>query len=143
MDRILEYIKSFPIEKAIGTACLIAICLLIIKIAMILVDKLLGKSKMDILACKIVRIIVKSFLLFTAVMIVLSSLGISVTSFIAAFSVISLWQFRISLATCSAVSRSSPTSPLRQATTLKPQELQAPCARLGSSTQSWIHPTKS
>ena len=88
MDRIWEYIKNFPIEKAIGTVCLVAICLLIIKIAMIFVDKLLGKSKMDILACKIVRIIVKSFLLFTAVMIVLSSLGISVTSFIAAFSVI-------------------------------------------------------
>lgn len=88
MDRIWEYIKSFPIEKAIGTVCLVAICLLVIKIAMIIVDKLLKKTKMDTLACKIIRIIVKAFLLFTAIIIVLSSLGISVTSFIAAFSVI-------------------------------------------------------
>ena len=88
MDAVWEYLKKFPLEKAIFTVCLFLICLLIIKIILAFVDRFLKKSKIDALAGKIVRVVIKVVLLFATIMIVLSSLGISVTSLIAAFSVI-------------------------------------------------------
>ena len=88
MDAVLEAIKQFPIEKAIFTVCLSAVCLLLLKIILVVLDKALNRSKLDKLACKIVRTIIKAFLLFTAVIIVLGSLGISVTSLIAMLSVV-------------------------------------------------------
>ena len=51
-------------------------------------DRFLKRSKMDMLPRKILRITVKAFLLFTGVIIVLSSLGISVSSLIATLSII-------------------------------------------------------
>ena len=88
MNVVLDYLKQFPVNKAIFTVCLVAICLLAIKLILVLFDKAMKRSKLDDLACKILRTIVKAFLLFTAVIIVLSSMGISVSSLIAAFSVI-------------------------------------------------------
>ena len=70
------------------TVCLIAACLIAIKIILGLIDKSLKRSKLDKLACKIVRTVIKATLLFTAVIIVLGSLGISVSSLIAMLSVI-------------------------------------------------------
>ena len=88
MQVVWEYLKKFPINKTIMTACLIALCLVAIKIILFIFDKALKRTKLDTLACKILRYIAKAFLLFTAVIIVLSSLGISVSSLIAAFSVV-------------------------------------------------------
>ena len=88
MDAVLDYLKQFPIQKAIYIVCLIAIGLLALKFILILLDKALKRSKLDTLACKIVRTIVKAFLLFIIVIIVLSSLGIAVSSLIATLSVI-------------------------------------------------------
>ena len=88
MDAVLEYLKQFPIKKAIYTVCLIAICLIAVKLILVLLDKTLKRSKLDTLACKIIRTIIKAFLLFTIVIIILSSLGISVSSLIAMLSVI-------------------------------------------------------
>ena len=88
MSVVWDYIKKFPLEKTITTIVLIALCLIVVKVIMALFDKVLQKSKMDTLIFKILRIITKAFLLFTVVIIVLSSLGISVSSLIAAFSII-------------------------------------------------------
>ena len=63
-------------------------CLLAVKIRMVLLDKSLERSKIGALPCKILRTIAKAFLLFIAVIIVLSSLGISVSSLIAMLSII-------------------------------------------------------
>ena len=88
MGAVLEFLKSLNFRQAIMTVCLFAICLLVIKIILVLFDKVMKKSKTDDLVCKILRIIVKFFLLFIAVIIALGSLGISVSSLIAALSVI-------------------------------------------------------
>jgi small conductance mechanosensitive channel len=64
------------------------ICLIIIKILLKILDGFLKRSKLDMLPRKILRLIIKAFLLFTAVIIVLSSLGISVSSLIAALSIV-------------------------------------------------------
>ena len=88
MPAILEYFKEFPWQKAITTVVLSLICLLAIKIIMVLLDKFFKRSKVDELVYKILRIVIKSVLLFTAVIIVLSSLGIAVSSLIATLSVV-------------------------------------------------------
>ena len=88
MDAILDFLKQFPWQKAIMTIVLAAICLLTVKIILALFDNFLKKSKMDELVKKILRIFVKAFLLFTAVIIVLSSLGISVSSLVATLSIV-------------------------------------------------------
>ena len=88
MDKISEFIAQLPIAKIIFTACLAAICLLIIKIVLACLDKGFKRSKIDALACKIIRVVTKAVLLSITVMIVLGSLGVEVSSLIAAFSVI-------------------------------------------------------
>ena len=88
MSSILDFFNSLNFTQAIITVFLVAICLLTVKLIMVLFDRLLKRSKLDTLVFKILRIVVKSFLLFTTVIIVLSSLGISVSSLIAALSVI-------------------------------------------------------
>ena len=88
MSAVWEYIKQLPIERAIMIAILTAICLLVAKLILRALDKIMKKSKLDPLVCKLVRIFATIILMFLVCMIVLSSIGISVTSFIAAFSVI-------------------------------------------------------
>ena len=88
MSRVLEFLKTLPLAKIIMIACLIVFCLVAIKVILSLFDRFSKRSKMDALVCKILRIAVKAFLLFTAIIMVLSSLGISVSSLIAALSVI-------------------------------------------------------
>ena len=88
MNKILDFLKSFNLRNVIITVCLIAIGLITVKIILALFDKIMKKSKMDALVCKILRIVTKSFLLFTLVIIVLSSMGIAVSSLIAALSVV-------------------------------------------------------
>ena len=88
MQVILDFLKHDLTQKAIMVICLTAGCLIAIKILLSLLDKFLNKSKLDMLPRKILRVIAKAFLLFTAVIIVLSSLGISVSSLIAALSIV-------------------------------------------------------
>ena len=88
MSAIWEYIKQFPIQRAIGVIGLLLICLLAIKIILKLFDRIFKRSKIDELVYKILRVAVKSILLFTTVIIVLSSLGVAVSSLIATLSVV-------------------------------------------------------
>ena len=88
MSAILDFIKQFPLQKAIMTAILFAICLIAIKIILVTFDKFMKKSKIDSLVYKVLRVIIKALLWFTAIIIVLSSLGISVSSLVATLSII-------------------------------------------------------
>ena len=88
MDFILEFFKTLNFRRAIMSVILFAICLLVIKMILIFFDKIMKKSKADELVRKILRIVIKSFLWFLAIIISLSSLGISVSSLVATLSVI-------------------------------------------------------
>lgn len=88
MSVVLEYLKQFPVRRAISAICLFAICLIVAKLILFIFDKFLKRSKMDPIVSKITRLVVKILLLFTVFIIVLSSLGISVSSLIATFSVV-------------------------------------------------------
>lgn len=85
---MLELLKDFPFTKALTTAVLIVVCLVAIKVLLTLFDKFIEKSKLDLIFRKILRIAVKVLLLFISVIIVLGSIGISVSSLIAALSVV-------------------------------------------------------
>ena len=88
MKTILNYLKNFPVEKAVITAILILACWIAVKLVLKIFDKFTKKSKFDQLVAKILRVAVKAMLLLTAVIIVLSYLGISVSSFVATLSVV-------------------------------------------------------
>ena len=88
MSAVWDYIKKFPLQKAIMTIILCVICLITVKVILSLFDRFTRKSKIDSLVCKILRVVTKMFLLFTAVIIVLSSLGISVSALVATLSIV-------------------------------------------------------
>lgn len=66
---------------------LIVICLVVIKILLKITDKVLAKSKLDKSLHALIRSFAKILLLFVAVMIVASSLGINVSSLLAVLSI--------------------------------------------------------
>lgn len=88
MEVILEFFKSLNFRRAIMSIILFAVCLIAIKLILIFFDKVMKKSKTDELVRRILRVVIKSFLWFPAIIITLSSLGISVSSLIATLSVI-------------------------------------------------------
>lgn len=90
MSAVFDFLKKSPLKETILVICLSLLCLITIKVILIIVDKAIKRSKLDTLACKILRTVTKVFLLFTAVIIVLSSIGIEVSSLIAAFSIIGI-----------------------------------------------------
>ena len=88
MSAVWEFLKQALIQKAIMTIVLFAACLIAIKIILKIFDKFIKKTKIDDLVSKILRIVLKIFLLFTTVIIILSNLGVSVSSLIAALSIV-------------------------------------------------------
>jgi small conductance mechanosensitive channel len=88
MSVIIEFIQSLPLQKILMTLILIVICLFIVKLILKLFDKFLKRSKIDALVYKILRIAIKALLLFIVISIVLSSLGVSVSSLVATLSIV-------------------------------------------------------
>lgn len=89
---MLDYLKNllagFAFEKVLSAVLLSIACLIAIKLILQLYDKVIENSKVDELIRKSLRIAVKALLLFLALIIVLPSLGISVTSLVATLSVV-------------------------------------------------------
>ena len=85
---MLDFIKDLPLAKIVSVVVLAVVCLVAIKLILVLFDKFVKKVKLDALVCKILRIAVKVLLLFLGVVIVLGSLGVSVSSLVAALSVV-------------------------------------------------------
>lgn len=83
-----EFLKNFPVYKTIKTVVLIVICLVAVKLILVLFDKLVKKSNLDAGIYKILRVTIKIVLLFLSIIIVLGSLGISVSSLVATLSVV-------------------------------------------------------
>lgn len=85
---MLDIIKALPLGKIVKTIVLIAVCLLAVKLVLTLFDKLVKKSKLDENICKVLRGSLKAVLLFVSVIIILGSLGVSVSSLVATLSVV-------------------------------------------------------
>lgn len=85
---MLEKLANFASGNVLAAVVLAILSLIAIKIILRVYDKLVEKFKIDPIIRKSLRITVKAVLLFMALIIVLSSLGISVTSLVAALSVV-------------------------------------------------------
>jgi small conductance mechanosensitive channel len=85
---MLEMLKSFAFGNVLSAIVLAILCLIVIKLILKIYDKLVERSSIDPIIRNILRIAVKAVLLFMGLIIVLSSLGISVTSLVAALSVV-------------------------------------------------------
>lgn len=83
-----QFLKDFPVQKAVNIVILTLVCLVAVKLILIIFDKFVKKSKLDPLVCKILRVAIKVGLLFVVVIIVLGSFGVSVSSLVAALSVV-------------------------------------------------------
>ena len=88
MSAVLDFLGQFPWHKGILLILLFAVCVLSIRMLLKVFDRFVKKSKIDELVCKILRIILKAFLWFLTVIILLSSLGIPVSSLIATLSIV-------------------------------------------------------
>ena len=85
---MLEIIKTLPLGKILTTIILVAAALVAVKLVLVLFDKLVKKSKLDASICKVLRGSLKAILLLVSVIIILGSLGISVSSLVATLSVV-------------------------------------------------------
>lgn len=88
MEKFWAFLQQYPVWDILTTAVLAVVCLFAVKLLLILFDKFIKRSSVDPLVCKILRVAVKVLLLFTAVIIVLSRLGVSVSSLVATLSVV-------------------------------------------------------
>jgi len=88
MTEFLEFWKNIPVWDVLGIAALAVICLVAVKLILVLFDKCIKHTSIDPLVIKLVRIAIKVLLLFTTVIIVLSRLGVSVSSLVATLSVV-------------------------------------------------------
>ena len=88
MSVVVDFLKEFLVKKAIPSVVLLMLCLIAVKVILKVFDKVTKKSKMDELIRKILRTTLKVFLLFTLVIIILSSFGISVSSLVATLSIV-------------------------------------------------------
>ena len=85
---MLDMLKAFAFSNVLSAIVLAVICLVAIKLILKVYDKLIEKSRVEPIIRNILRIAVKALLLFMGLIIVLSSLGISVTSLVATLSVV-------------------------------------------------------
>ena len=88
MSAVWEFIKQIPLQKIIMVIVLAVACLIAYQIIIKLFDRCIRKSKLDNLVYKILRVTFKGFLLFVIVIIILSSLGVSVSALVATLSVV-------------------------------------------------------
>ncbi len=85
---MLETLKQFALNRVAGAVILALICLVSVKLILGLFDRVIRRSKLDFMVHTILRVALKIALLFVALIIVLGSLGISVSSLVAALSVV-------------------------------------------------------
>ena len=81
-------IASFALGNVLSAIVLAVLCLIAVKLILKVYDKLVEKSRVDPIIRNILRIAVKTLLLFIGVIIVLKSLGVDTTSLVATLSVV-------------------------------------------------------
>lgn len=91
ISAILNYsIGNFTVGKILSAVVVFVVCYLLLRILMRVFDRIFQRVSMDETLKKILRAAVKVVLYFVTAMIVIDTLGVSVTSLLAAFSVVGL-----------------------------------------------------
>ena len=82
--------QSLTLERALGAALLLVISIVLIRLILKASDKLFSRSKLDRTMFSFLRTILKIALIFVAIMLVASSLGIDTSSLLAILSIAGL-----------------------------------------------------
>lgn len=91
IHEILNYsVGDFTIGKILAAVVVFAVCYLLMRLIMRLLDRVLARVSIDVTLKKVLKAVVKLVLYFVTAMIVIDTLGVSVTSLLAAFSVVGL-----------------------------------------------------
>ncbi len=91
LHAILDYsVGSFTVGKILSAVVVFVICYLLQRLLCKLFDRLFARVSLDATLLKILRAIIKLVLWFITAMLVIETLGVSITSLIAAFSVVGL-----------------------------------------------------
>lgn len=91
ISEILDYsVGNFTVGKILTAVVVFVICYLIVRLLLRLFDRILHRVSMDETLKKILKAAAKLILYFVTAMIVIDTLGVSVTSLLAAFSVVGL-----------------------------------------------------
>ena len=89
-DSIRQGFSQLNAGKIFGTVAVAAVCLALMKLLLAVLDRALGRSKLDEPLQKLLRGLFKGGLWFITAIIVLECLGIKVTSLVAVLSVVGL-----------------------------------------------------
>ncbi len=91
IHEILNYsVGNFTVGKILAAVVVFAVCYLIMRLLMRLLNRLLERVSIDATLKKVLKAALKLVLYFITAMIVIDTLGVSVTSLLAAFSVVGL-----------------------------------------------------
>ncbi len=91
LHEILNYsVGNFTVGKILSAVVAFVICYLLMRLIVRLLDRLLTRFSLDATLQKILKAVVRLILWFVTAMIVIETLGVSVTSLLAAFSVVGL-----------------------------------------------------
>lgn len=91
LHEILEYsVGNFTVGKILSAVVAFVVCYLLMRLVVRLFDRLLARFSLDATLQKILKAVVRLILWFVTAMIVIETLGVSVTSLLAAFSVVGL-----------------------------------------------------
>lgn len=91
LHEILNYsVGNFTVGKILAAVVVFVVCYLVIRLVLHILGRILERTHLDATLAKILKIAIKMVLYFVAAMIVIDTLGISVTSLLAAFSVVGL-----------------------------------------------------
>ena len=91
ISEILNYsVGNFTVGKILSAVVVFVVCYLILRVMMRLFTRILSRVNMDETLRKILLAAIKLILYFLLAMVVIDTLGVSVTSLLAAFSVVGL-----------------------------------------------------
>ena len=90
LSNIHDTLQSLPLRTLLTAAAMLAGSIVVVHLVMLLTDRLLKKTKLDLSVHRFIKTMLRIVLYFTAVLMTASYLGIDVTSLVALLSVVSL-----------------------------------------------------
>ncbi len=91
LHEILDYsVGTFTVGKILAAVVVFVICYLAMRLLLRLLERVFARVTMDATLQKILKAVIRLVLWFVTAMIVIETLGVSVTSLLAAFSVVGL-----------------------------------------------------
>lgn len=90
LSNLKQTVENIPLRTGLTAAAMLAVSVLLVQLAIVLVDRVLKKTKLDPSLHRLIKNLLRLLLLFAAVLVIASYAGIDVSSLVALLSVTSL-----------------------------------------------------